>query len=81
MHEFSLAQGLMEQLSDLAAQHQAKTILNVRVSIGVMSGIVIDSFQFGFEILCKEKTLTTNSQLEITEVPGTDLVLTQVEME
>jgi len=81
MHELSLAQGLLGQLEELAKTHEAQTILVVRVDIGEQSGIVVDSFCFGFDALKKEKPLTRNAVLTITPTPGTDLILAQVEME
>ena len=67
MHEFSLAQGLMSQLLQLAEQHGATKIITVRVTIGKLSGIVADSFSFGFEALVTESRLTKDAVLEITE--------------
>ncbi len=81
MHEFSLAQGLMQQLKDLAKQYNVQKICTVRVDIGTRSGIVADSFSFGFEVMAKENTLTREAVLEINEADGIDLILTQVEME
>ena len=54
MHEFSLAQGLINQLQALAEQHGARKICTVRVTIGSLAGIVADSFAFGFEVLSRE---------------------------
>lgn len=68
MHEFSLAQGLFTQLHQLAETNQAKKIITVRVEIGKLSGIVIDSFSFGFEVLSQESDLTKKAVLEITEI-------------
>lgn len=67
MHEFSLAQGLANQLLTLAGQHHARKICTVRVEIGSMAGIVADSFSFGFEILSRESVLLQHAVLEITE--------------
>lgn len=67
MHEFSLAQGLISQLLELAKQHGATKIIAVRVTIGQLSGIVADSFSFGFEALITENNLTKDAVLEITE--------------
>jgi len=67
VHEFSLAQGLMEQLHQLTDQHKATRIIKVHVTIGKLSGIVIDSFSFGFEALAGENDLTKKAVLEITE--------------
>lgn len=81
MHEFSLAQGLTRQLVELAGRHEAEKICTVRVAIGTRSGIVVDSFCFGFEVLAKENTLIREAVLEISEPEGDDLILLQVEME
>ncbi len=83
MHELSLAQGLLSQLHDLAARHQARRIIRLRVEIGPLSGIVVDSFEFGFNCLSAESPLTKNAKLDIT-IPAndsSDIVLLQVEMD
>jgi hydrogenase nickel incorporation protein HypA/HybF len=67
MHEFSLAQGLVNQLLALAGQHNARKICTVRVEIGSMAGIVADSFAFGFEVLSRENPLLHDATLTITE--------------
>ncbi len=68
MHELSLAQGLMDQLQALAAEHKAERILRLSVTIGSFSGIVVDSFTFGFDALKLDNPLTREAVLEI-EVP------------
>ena len=68
MHELSLAQGLIEQLLTLADEHKRKRILKLTVSIGPFSGIVVDSFNFGFDALKQERALTSTAVLEI-EIP------------
>ena len=55
MHELSLAHSLIDQILDLAAEHQASRVLRVRVTLGPFSGVVRDSFEFGFNVLKKEK--------------------------
>lgn len=67
MHEFSLAQGLVNQLLGLADRHHAQKICTVRVEIGSLAGIVADSFAFGFEVLSQENSLLEQAVLEITE--------------
>ena len=71
----------MHQLEELARQHDATTVYTVRVEIGKQSGIVAESFSFGFEILAKEYPLMDRAVLEIQESEGDDLLLSQVEME
>ncbi len=65
MHEMSLVQGLFQQLSSIAREHQATRIIRLTMSIGPLSGVVIDSFQFGFDILSKEDDLVRDARLEI----------------
>jgi Zn finger protein HypA/HybF involved in hydrogenase expression len=81
VHELSLVQGLLSQLQRLAAEHGAARVISVRVSIGTGSGIVVDSFVFGFDAVKTESELTCSAVLDIEEVDGNDLVLMQVEME
>jgi len=65
MHEFSLAQGLVNQLKALAHDHKAGKIIKIRLQVGSMSGIVVDSFEFGFEVLAQEEPLLKEAVLEI----------------
>ena len=69
MHEFSLVQALMAQLDDLARDHGADQIHDVHLEIGPLSGVVIDSFEFAFNVLAKEKPLTSRARLHITVPP------------
>ena len=57
----------MSQLLQLAEQHGAAKIITVRVTIGKLSGIVADSFSFGFEVLVTENNVTKDAVLEINE--------------
>ena len=66
MHEMSLVQALLTQLTSLAAEHDKKKVITVTLNIGPLSGVVIDSFQFGFDILSAESSLTMGARLIIT---------------
>ncbi len=81
MHELSLAQGLIDQLQELARDHGAEKIFQVWVNIGGASGIVVDSFAFGFDAVKMDLPLTVQAVLKINEVDGSDLILMRVEME
>ncbi|MFP7756355.1 hydrogenase/urease maturation nickel metallochaperone HypA [Thermodesulfobacteriota bacterium B35] len=81
MHELSLAQGLLEQLDELARRHHADQILRVEVAIGREAGIVTDSFVFGFNAIKKTLPSTRTTILAVTATGGRDLVLGRVEME
>jgi hydrogenase nickel incorporation protein HypA/HybF len=69
MHEMSLVQSLFSQLSELAAENQAKKIISVTMEIGPLSGVVVDSFQFGFDILSTENQLTNGAKLVVKQSP------------
>jgi len=65
MHEISLVQGLLAQLNQLAREHNKEKVITVCMEIGSLSGVVIDSFQFGFDILAKDDPLTSEARLII----------------
>ncbi len=65
MHEMSLVQGLLGQLHELAKEHNKEKVISVCMEIGPLSGVVIDSFQFGFDILAKDAVLTRDAELLI----------------
>ncbi len=81
VHELSLAQGLIGELGRLAQLHGAKRVFDVYVGIGTMSGIVVDSFVFGFDAIKGNQELTQDAVLHIDTMDGADLVLNRVEME
>jgi len=65
MHEMSLVQGLLGQLHALAREHDKEKVVSVCMEIGPLSGVVIDSFQFGFDTLAKDDVLTRDASLVI----------------
>jgi len=68
MHEISLVQGLFEQLQELAAENKATKVISVTMEIGPQCGVVVDSFQFGFDILSADYELMRGAKL-IIQVP------------
>ncbi len=68
MHEISLVQSLFEQLKELAAANNATRVISVTMEIGPHCGVVVDSFQFGFDILSADDELVRSARL-IIEVP------------
>ncbi len=71
MHEMSLVQGLFQQLTELAAENGATRILRVTMEIGPLSGVVEDSFRFGFEILSAESPMFDGAELDVDVPPVT----------
>ncbi len=65
MHEISLVQGLLDELHAIARENNAKRILRVTMVVGPLSGVVVESFEFGFDILSKQDDLVRDAKLEI----------------
>ncbi|MCB1068788.1 MAG: hydrogenase maturation nickel metallochaperone HypA [Kiritimatiellae bacterium] len=66
MHEFGVADSLLKAVLHSAEQNQATRVIKVRMRIGPLSGIVIESLQFAFEALAQD-TIAENADLEIDE--------------
>jgi hydrogenase nickel incorporation protein HypA/HybF len=81
MHEFSLAQGLHNQLMALSREHQATKVLKAEVSVGRNAGIVVESFVFGFNVLAEDCEVTQGMDLVIETDSGQDLILKRVKLE
>lgn len=75
MHELSLAQSLLDQLLELAGEHKATRVNRVAITIGPFSGIVRDSFEFGFNILKESEAVTKGADL-VVETPDPMYVCT-----
>ena len=75
MHEISLVEGLLEQLKDLARENNCSKIISITMEIGPLSGVVVDSFEFGYETLSSTDELFTGAKLLIS-VPEVDYTCT-----
>lgn len=71
MHEISLVQGLLKQLRNLAKENRCRRITRITMEIGALSGVVIDSFRFGFEALSADDDLVRDAQLVVEVQPVT----------
>lgn len=69
MHEISLVQGLLAQLTNLANENHKTKIRSVTMQIGPLSGVVTDSFRFGFDVLSEKDSLTKGAYLIIQTAP------------
>ncbi len=68
MHEMSLAQALVDQVSELAEKDGCSKILSVDVSIGALSGVMRESLEFCFPVVARGTALE-GTLLNVTEVP------------
>ncbi len=69
MHEVSIALGMVDELSRIAGENNAKKITFVKLKIGKMSGIVTDSLKFAFDAIKLEHPLLSSAEIFINEVP------------
>ncbi len=69
MHEVSIALGIVDELMRIAQQNNAKKIVNVKLKIGKMSGLVTDSLKFAFDAVKLEHPLLSSAEILINEVP------------
>ena len=66
MHELSITQGIVESVCEAVPEGK---VLAVTVEIGKLSGVVLDSVRFCFD-LCAQGTSLEGARLDIVDVPG-----------
>ncbi len=64
MHELSLCQALLDQVTALAQPHGAKTVTQITVRIGPLSGIVPELLEQSF-LFARESTLAAEAILTL----------------
>ncbi len=69
MHEISLVQNLLQQLDALVLENKKNRVTKVIMEVGLLSGVVVDSFQFGFDVLTAENPLTKGAKLKVVVPP------------
>jgi hydrogenase nickel incorporation protein HypA/HybF len=70
MHEFSLAQSVLETILSIAQERHVKEIVKVILKFGTFALIQEDQFRFCFDIIKTDSELTAKSKLDIIWVPG-----------
>lgn len=68
MHEVSIALGMVDELERIARENNATKITLVRLKIGRMSGIVVDSLKFAFDAVKLEHPIMSSAEILIDEV-------------
>jgi hydrogenase nickel incorporation protein HypA/HybF len=69
MHELSIMQSALNQALDQARQAGAARILEIRLRIGALSGVVPEALEFAFEALT-DGTPAEGGRLTIEHVPA-----------
>lgn len=65
----SIATGMVDELMKIARQNNARKIINVKLKIGKVSGIVTDSLKFAFDAVKLEYPLISSAEILIEEIP------------
>ena len=68
MHEYSIAQGIMQTVLAEAEKAKAQKVVKVSLKIGDLTGVFPDSLSFCFELLSKG-TIAEGAVLAIESVP------------
>lgn len=68
MHELSIAQGIVDIVTQTAEQNGAKKVTKVSLLVGQMTGVETESLSFCFEAVTKD-TIAEGAQLEIKKIP------------
>jgi hydrogenase nickel incorporation protein HypA/HybF len=69
MHEVSIVMGMIDELTKIAQKNNARKVVNVKLKIGALSGVVTDSLRFAFDAIKCQYPLLTNTEILIEEVP------------
>lgn len=69
MHEFALAQDIIETISRSVSENLEK-ITAIHIDVGEFSGVVVDSLEFGLTVVLEDKNLS-QVKINITTVTAT----------
>ncbi|MGD8567013.1 MAG: hydrogenase maturation nickel metallochaperone HypA [Gammaproteobacteria bacterium] len=68
MHELSVCQNIIDQVSHIAATHQADSVATIYLQIGPLSGVEPDLLLSAFPVACAG-TIADHAELVITSMP------------
>lgn len=80
MHESHLIEPIIKGISEHAKKENAKSVTNLRLKIGELTGVKDKSFKETFKILAKG-TILEKAQLELTFSPGTRIEVVSFDIE
>ena len=68
MHEFGIAQGLLDTVLAKAGENNCKRVDCIKLEIGILCGVEVEALTFAFNCLA-EGTLAASATLEIEQIP------------
>jgi hydrogenase nickel incorporation protein HypA/HybF len=77
MHELGIVQGVVEAAEERC---EGRRVLRLVMEIGAASGVLPDAVRFAWDV-ATEGTLAQGAQLEIVELPGTNVKVVRMEVE
>lgn len=69
MHEYGIAQSIMQIVLDEAKKARARTVKSVSLKVGELAGVLPDSLSFCFAFLARS-TIAEHAALTIEKVPA-----------
>jgi hydrogenase nickel incorporation protein HypA/HybF len=72
MHELSIAEELLNIITEKARQAGIGKISRINLRIGEFSGVLPDALVFAFEMLSRD-TISQGARIEIEETEGSEL--------
>lgn len=68
MHELSIMQSVVSSALEALDSHPVRRVIELRMQVGALSGVVEDSLQFCYEVAGKG-TILEGSKLVVTQLP------------
>ncbi|KUJ66522.1 hydrogenase nickel incorporation protein HypA [Streptomyces albus subsp. albus] len=69
MHELSIALAVVEAVEEVAREHGADAVEEVRLRVGQLAGVVPDALRFSLDVAAQD-TLLSEAELTVEEVPA-----------
>lgn len=69
MHEFGIAEDILNLVLDEAKRHNIQKVTAIRVQIGEANNLSADSLQFAFGIVSKD-TIARDAHIDMQETEG-----------
>ena len=69
MHEFGIAEKILNLVLDEAQRHNVRKVTTIRVKVGEANNLSADSLQFAFGIVSKN-TIAQDAQIDMEKTEG-----------
>lgn len=80
MHDFRIAEAILEGVLRKAKEHNARRISRIQLKVGILKMVTPLSLQNAFDMV-SSGTVANQAKLDVEEIPGDELVISNVEVE